>query len=75
MRTVDNGAMTTLYAATHPDIETKNIRGTYFIPSKILPPPYCQPVPGKVNPLVNDKEQCRRLWELSQRLTNLTSTI
>ncbi|CAF1504967.1 unnamed protein product [Adineta ricciae] len=75
MRTVDNGAMTTLYAATHPDIETKNIRGTYFIPSKTLPPPYCRPVTGKVNPLVNDREQCRRLWELSQRLTNLNSTI
>ncbi|CAF4370295.1 unnamed protein product, partial [Adineta steineri] len=75
MRTVDNGAMTTLYVATHPDIENNNIRGTYFVPSKTLPPPYCRPAIGKTNPITNDREQCQRLWQLSQRLTNLTSTI
>ena len=75
MRTVDNGAMTTLYVATHPDIENNNIRGCYFVPSKRLPPPYCRPSLAEVNPMANDREQCRRLWELSQRLTKLDTTI
>ncbi len=75
MRTAVGGAMTTLYLATHPDIEKNNIRGAYFVPSKILPPPYCRPAIGTMNPVANDREQCKRLWELSQRLTNLTVTI
>jgi hypothetical protein len=75
MRTIDNGAMTTLYIATHPDIEANNIRCAYFVPSKILPPPYCRPVIGKMNPVAQDRQQCQRLWELSQRLTQLNTTI
>jgi len=75
MRSTDNGAMTTLYVATHPDIEVNNIRGAYFVPSKILPPPYCRPAIGKMNPVAQDRQQCQRLWELSQRLTHLNTTI
>ena len=75
MRNVDNGAMTTLYVATHPDIETDNIRGAYFVPSKIIPAPYCRPALGKVNPVTQNREECQRLWELSQRLTQLNTTI
>lgn len=75
MRTIDNGAMTTLYAATHPDIETNNYNGVYFIPSKYLPPPYCRPVIGSINPISQNREECRRFWELSQRLTELNTTI
>jgi hypothetical protein len=75
MRTVDNGALTTLYVATHPDIEENNIRGAYFVPSKIIPAPYCRPVIGKTNPVVHDREQCQRLWELSKRLTKLNNDL
>ncbi|CAF2657090.1 unnamed protein product [Rotaria sp. Silwood2] len=75
MRSVDNGAMTTLYLATHPDIEQNNIRGTYFVPSKILPPPYCRPAIAEMNPIAQDRQQCQQLWELSQRLTKLNTTI
>lgn len=69
MRTIDNGAMTTLYVATHPDIENNNINGQYFIPSRFIPPPYCRPVIGRMNPLAQNREECQRLWELSERLT------
>jgi hypothetical protein len=75
MRTVENGAMTTLYVATHPDIETNQMRGAYFIPSKILPPPYCRPVVGMMNPIAENRDECQRVWELSQRLTKLNTTI
>jgi hypothetical protein len=75
MRSVDNGAMTTLYVATHPDIENNNIRGAYFVPSKTLPAPYIRPAIGNTNPTANNREQCQRLWELSQRLTRLNTTI
>ena len=75
MRTVDNGAMTTLYVATHPDIVKNNIRGSYFVPSKTLPQPYCRPVVARMNPIAEDRQQCQRLWELSQRLTKMNTTI
>lgn len=75
MRSTENGAMTTLYVATHPDIEEQNRRGCYFVPSKTLPPPYCRPALKQMNPVAQDRDQCRRLWELSQRLTKLNTTI
>ena len=75
MRSAENGAMTTLYVATHPDIEEQNRRGCYFVPSKTIPPPYCRPALGQMNPVAEDREQCRLLWELSQRLTKLNTTI
>ncbi|CAF1435414.1 unnamed protein product, partial [Didymodactylos carnosus] len=75
MRTVENGAMTTLYVATHPDIEIKNIHGAYFVPSKHIPPPYIRPVEANPNPVVLDKSARERLWELSKRLTGLSNTI
>lgn len=75
MRSIENGAMTTLYVATHPDIETNGIHGAYFIPSKILPPPYCGPVVGVMNPIASNRDECQRVWELSQRLTKLNTTI
>lgn len=75
MRSVENGAMTTLYVATHPDIETNHIHGAYFIPSKILPPPYCRPVRGTMNSIADNRDECQRVWELSQRLTELNTTI
>ena len=75
MRSVDNGAMTTLYVATHPDIENNHIRGAYFVPSKFIPAPYCRPALGKMNPVAQDRKECQRLWELSQRLTGLNTTI
>ena len=75
MRTVDNGAMTTLYVATHPHIENNNIRGAYFVPSKRLPAPYCRPAIADMNPIAHDRQQCQRLWEMSQRLTGLNTTI
>ena len=75
MRGTDNGAMTTLYAATHPDIEEKNLRNCYFVPSKTIPAPYCRPAVAAMNPLAQDREQCQRLWELSKRLTKLNTTI
>ena len=41
--------MTTLYLATHPDIENNHIQGEYFVPSKIIPAPYIRPTLGKMN--------------------------
>ncbi|CAF1072623.1 unnamed protein product [Didymodactylos carnosus] len=75
MRTVENGSMTTLYVATHPDIETQNIHGAYFVPSKHIPAPYIRPAEVAPNPVVLDKNARERLWELSKRLTGLTNTI
>lgn len=69
LRTVDNGAMTTLYVATHPDIENNRIQGEYFVPSSIIPAPYCRPAISKMNPIAKDRNECQRLWELSERLT------
>ncbi|CAF1103735.1 unnamed protein product [Didymodactylos carnosus] len=75
MRTVENGSMTTLYVATHPDIETKNIHGAYFVPSKRIPPPYIRPAEVDPNPIVLNKTVRERLWELSKLLTGLTYTV
>ena len=75
MRSVENGALTTLYVATSPDIEQQDYRACYFVPSRILPAPYCRPVVGEMNPLAQNREECRRLWTLSQELTKLPITI
>jgi len=61
--------MTTLYLATHPDIENNHIQGEYFVPSKIIPAPYIRPTLGKMNRIARDRNECQRLWELSERLT------
>jgi hypothetical protein len=74
MRSVENGALTTLYVATHSDIERNHCRARYFIPSRILPAPYCRPVSGKMNRIAQNRDQCRHLWQLSEELTKFQTT-
>ncbi len=51
------GAATSVYLASSPDVET--ISGEYFDACKIAP----------YSPLADDRELRKRLWELSERLT------
>ncbi|KAI9206470.1 uncharacterized protein BJ171DRAFT_457496 [Polychytrium aggregatum] len=53
------GALTQIYVATSPDIETKNYRGQYFDPVTRLSTPSAP---------ASDKELAKKLWELSVKL-------
>lgn len=52
----EKGAETSIYLATDPEVA--NISGDYF----------AKKTPAAVNPLANDPELARRLWEESERL-------
>eukprot|EP00871_Galdieria_phlegrea_P005348 jgi/Galph1/5814/GphlegSOOS_G4489.1 len=67
-RNTENGAMTTLYVATSPDIEKKNIRGAYFKPSAILPAPFIKPTIATPSSKATDPNLAKQLWDLSERL-------
>lgn len=54
MKTEEQGAKCTLYCTLHPDLE--ELSGTYFDENS---------KPGKENPLANDKELAKKLWEES----------
>jgi hypothetical protein len=53
------GALTSLYVATSPDIRAQNLRGQFFIPIAKL---------SEVKGLATDIERQKDLWELSERL-------
>jgi len=55
----ENGALTSIYVATSPDIETKNYRGLYFVPTAKL---------SKGSAHSNNAELATRLWEFSENL-------
>ena len=57
LRTADKGAETSVYLATSADVTTTS--GEYFYDCK----------PKKTKPSARDREQAKRLWELSDRLT------
>jgi len=55
----EEGARTSVYAASSPDV--RGVTGTYFVK--------CRPAPSK--PASMDPESQRRLWEISCRMTGL----
>ena len=57
LRTADKGAETSVYLATSDDVSTTS--GQYFYDCK----------PKKTKPSARDRDQARRLWALSERLT------
>nr|CAG8589139.1 3291_t:CDS:2 [Entrophospora candida] len=57
--TPDDGALTTLYCATSPEIEKKNLRGKFFIPFGVESSPHNN---GK------DEELAKKLWQFTDDL-------
>jgi len=53
------GALTTLYLATSPDIRERDWRGRYFVPIAKL---------GNARGLAKDMKRQKDVWELSERL-------
>lgn len=53
------GALTSLYVATSPDIREQNLRGRFFIPIAKL---------SQAKGLAKDIERQKDVWELSERL-------
>jgi len=61
-----------LYVATSPDIEKKNIRGAYFKPSATLPAPFIRPAICTPSAKARDATLATKLWQLSERLVGLS---
>ncbi|KAI8799458.1 hypothetical protein BJ742DRAFT_845926 [Cladochytrium replicatum] len=59
MLTPQQGALTQLYAAASPEIETQNYRGQYFVPFGKV---------GKLSKPAENKELREKLWEFSEKL-------
>ena len=59
--TTDDGALTSLYCATSPEIEEKNLRGKYFIPHGVESSP---------NDYGKDEEMAKKLWQFTDDLVN-----
>ena len=59
--TPDDGALTSLYCATSPEIEEKNLRGKYFIPYGVESSP---------NDYAKDEELAKKLWQFTDDLVN-----
>ena len=57
----EEGAITTLYCATSPEIEEKNYRGRYFDPYGIE---------GEKSYFAKDDDLAKRLWEFTENLIN-----
>ncbi|KAF0392042.1 NADP-binding protein [Gigaspora margarita] len=58
---MEDGAITTLYCATSPEIEEKNYRGRYFVPFGIE---------GEKSSYAEDDDLAKRLWEFTENLIN-----
>ncbi|CAG8523310.1 15495_t:CDS:2 [Dentiscutata heterogama] len=57
----EDGAITTLYCATSPEIEEKNYRGKYFVPFG---------VEGEKSSYAEDEDLAKRLWEFTENFIN-----
>ncbi|RIB29882.1 hypothetical protein C2G38_1949657 [Gigaspora rosea] len=57
----EDGAITTLYCATSPEIEEKNYRGRYFEPFGIE---------GEKSSFAKDDDLAKKFWEFSENLIN-----
>ena len=53
--------MTSLYCATSPEIEEKNLRGKYFIPYGVESSP---------SDYAKDEELAKKLWQFTDDLVN-----
>jgi NAD(P)-dependent dehydrogenase (short-subunit alcohol dehydrogenase family) len=62
MRTPEQGARTTVYLASSPDVAA--VTGEYFRDER----------PSRVSPAALDDAAARRLWEISERMTGLRAT-
>eukprot|EP00667_Euglena_gracilis_P017314 EG_transcript_18234 len=61
LMSVQDGALTPLYAATHPDVEVRQISGQYFVPVAQQKPPSHH---------AQNTTLQRLLWDHSERLTS-----
>ncbi|CAG8576334.1 455_t:CDS:2, partial [Dentiscutata heterogama] len=61
----EDGAITTLYCATSPEIEEKNYRGRYFDPYGIE---------GEKSSFAKDDDLAKSLWEYTENLINEKSS-
>ncbi|CAG8787626.1 14811_t:CDS:2, partial [Dentiscutata erythropus] len=57
----EDGAITTLYCATSPEIEEKNYHGKYFDPYGIE---------GEKSSYTENEDLAKRLWEFTENLIN-----
>ncbi|KAI8150267.1 hypothetical protein BJV82DRAFT_586522 [Fennellomyces sp. T-0311] len=57
--TTEQGALTQLYLATSPEVESKNIKGKFYVPYA---------VPGYVNGYSSSDENATKLWEFTESL-------
>jgi len=57
--TPETGALTQMYLATHPDIEEKEIKGRYFVPTA---------VEGNPSQYAKDEDLAKKLWEFTENL-------
>ncbi|KAF0549282.1 NADP-binding protein [Gigaspora margarita] len=57
----EDGAITTLYCATSPEIEEKNYRGRYFDPFGIE---------GETSSCAKDDDLAKKLWDFTENLIN-----
>ena len=55
----EDGALTQLYLATHPDVEKKNIRGKYYVPTAKK---------SSTSSLAKDQALAEKLWDFSVAL-------
>jgi hypothetical protein len=58
----DQGASTSLYLATDPEIETKNYKGEYFVPVAKLSKPDI--------PQGSDMELAKKLYDFTEKLVS-----
>lgn len=61
-RTPEQGAQTTIYLASSPQVE--GVTGQYFVDSR----------PAQPQPYAHDREAQRRLWERSEQITGIAVT-
>ena len=59
--TPDDGALTSLYCATSPEIEEKKLRGKYFIPFGVESSPSNN---------AKNEELAKKLWQFTDDLVN-----
>ncbi|KAI8150268.1 hypothetical protein BJV82DRAFT_586528 [Fennellomyces sp. T-0311] len=55
----EDGALTQLYLATSPEVESKDVRGEYYVPYG---------VPGSVNEYSSSDKNAKELWEFTEKL-------
>lgn len=65
MQSSEEGAQTSIYLAVSEEVEGKS--GLYFVDCKVAE--------DSVNPLANDAELAKKLWDYSMQVTGLAGAV